>query len=117
MKLYARPGDYKADKIRIAATYAGLELQSVAGADVDATGRIPVLETDQGCVFSSTAIARYISRISRPVGLYGQNLLDGGMIDSWVEFCTHELEVPLCTWVYPVKGIFEDKPEATALAK
>merc|ERR1712232_502624 len=28
-------------------------------------------------------------------GLYGQNLIEGGMIDSWVEFSTHKLEVPL----------------------
>merc|ERR1712176_510657 len=33
------------------------------------------------------------------------------------EFCTHEVEVPLCTWVYPVLGIFEDVPEATACTK
>merc|ERR1740123_2782608 len=39
------------------------------------------------------------------------------MIDSWIEFCTHELEVPLCTWVFPVMGVFEDVPEATAVAK
>jgi len=39
------------------------------------------------------------------------------MIDSWVEFCTHELEIPLCTWVFPLNGIFPEVPEATAQAK
>ena len=39
------------------------------------------------------------------------------MIDSWIEFCTHELEVPLCTWVLPVMGVFPEVPEATAHAK
>lgn len=37
---------------------------------------VPVLETSKGCIFSSGAIARYISRISRPVGLYGQSLIE-----------------------------------------
>jgi len=58
-----------------------------------------------------------LSRIRRDVGLYGDNLIEGGMIDSWVEFCTHELEIPLCTWVFPLKGIFPEVPEATAQAK
>lgn len=73
-----------------------------------------MLETPKGCIFSSGAIARYISRISRVLGLYGQNILESGMIDSWVEFCTLELEVPLCTWVLPVMGEYTAVPEATA---
>merc|ERR1712194_621550 len=105
MKLYAQPDNYKTHKTLIAAKYAGLEIETPSGAAGAATGKIPVLETSQGCIFSSNAIARYISRINRPVGLYGQNLIEGGMIDSWIEFCTHEIEVPLCTWVYPVMGI------------
>jgi len=39
------------------------------------------------------------------------------MIDSWVEFCTHELEIPLCSWVLPVMGVFDEVPEATKQAK
>merc|ERR1712232_1424977 len=117
MKLYAHPEDYKTHKILIAAKYVGLELESPSGAAGADTGKIPVLETDQGCIFSSTAIARYISRISRPVGLYGQNLIESGMIDSWMEFVTNELEVPLCVWVLPVMGIMPEVPEATASAK
>merc|ERR1719277_2233030 len=117
MKLYAHPDNYKTKKALIAARFVGLEVEVAKGGNATQTGRIPVLETDQGCIFTSTAITRYISRISRPVGLYGQNLIEGGMIDSWVEFCTHELEVPLCTWVLPVMGVFPEVPEATACAK
>lgn len=25
--------------------------------------------------------------------------------DSWVEWSTHELEVPLCTWTFPLDKI------------
>merc|ERR1712060_846366 len=38
-------------------------------------------------------------------------------IDSWIDFCTHELEVPLCTWVLPHLGVFKEVPEATESAK
>jgi len=116
MKLYAHPDNYKTYKALVAAKYVGLEVDCPKN-NGGASGKIPVLETSQGCIFSSTAIARYISRISRPVGLYGQNLIEGGMIDSWIEFCTHELEVPLCTWVLPVMGVYPEVPEATACAK
>jgi len=117
MKLYAHPDNYKTKKALIAAQYVGLEVSCPDKAGEAVTGRVPVLETPKGCIFASGAIARYIARISRPVGLYGQNLLEGGMIDSWVEFCTHELEVPLCTWVLPVMGTYPEIPEATACAK
>lgn len=116
LKLYAHPDNYKTHKILIAAKYVGLEIDVPKGLG-SSTGKVPVLETPKGCIFSSTAIARYIGRISRPLSLYGQNLLEGGMIDSWIEFCTHELEVPLCTWVLPVLGLFPEVPEATACAK
>jgi len=61
----------------------------------DGGGRIPVLETEQGCIFSTTAIARYLARLRRDVVLFGGIVLDGGMIDSWIEFCVHEVEVGL----------------------
>jgi len=118
MKLYAHPDNYKTKKILICASYAQLQIDTPAKSDdKTAIGKIPVLETDHGCIFASTAIARYVSRIRRDVGLYGNNLIENGMVDSWVEFSTHELEVPLCTWVYPLMGIFEEVPEATKQAK
>ncbi|CAE6928316.1 unnamed protein product [Symbiodinium sp. KB8] len=115
LKLYAAASDYKTKKVLIAAQYVGMEVSCPEQGKAE--GKIPVLETEKGCIFTSGAIARYVARISRPVGLYGQNLLEGGMIDSWIEFCTHELEVPLCTWVLPMMGKYPEVPEATACAK
>eukprot|EP00408_Alexandrium_pacificum_P062055 CAMPEP_0171168580 /NCGR_PEP_ID=MMETSP0790-20130122/7780_1 /TAXON_ID=2925 /ORGANISM="Alexandrium catenella, Strain OF101" /LENGTH=289 /DNA_ID=CAMNT_0011633417 /DNA_START=103 /DNA_END=968 /DNA_ORIENTATION=+ len=117
MKLYASPDDYKTHKALIAAKYVGLAIELPKGKAEAETGKIPVLETDRGCIFSSSAIARYISRISRPVALYGHSILDGGMIDSWIEFSTNELEVPLSTWILIAKGVLEDSPEYAACAK
>lgn len=117
MKLYAHPNNYKTYKALICAKYAGFEMETPPQGDQPSTGKIPVLETDEGCIFTSIAIARYLSRIRRDVGLYGQNLLESGMVDSWVEFCTHELEIPLCTWVFAVRKIMPEVPEATAQAK
>eukprot|EP00929_Paragymnodinium_shiwhaense_P060953 TRINITY_DN3042_c0_g2_i2.p1 TRINITY_DN3042_c0_g2~~TRINITY_DN3042_c0_g2_i2.p1 ORF type:complete len:517 (+),score=224.74 TRINITY_DN3042_c0_g2_i2:78-1628(+) len=115
MKLYAHPDSYLTWKALIAAKYAGLDIERAGGGD--SSGKIPVLETSQGCLFSSGAIARYLSRMNRPAGLYGHTLLEGGMIDSWIEFCTHQLEVPLCTWVLPAMGVLVAPPEVTEKAK
>merc|ERR1719230_2500577 len=77
------------------------------------TGKVPFLETDMGCIFTSNAIARYVSRARADTSLYGNCFDDEGQIDTWLEFCTHEVEVPLMTWVYPVLGLMEDIPAAT----
>jgi len=118
MKLYAHPENYRTKNILICATFAQLDVETAGKTDdKQSIGKIPVLETDQGCIFASNAIARYLSRIRRDLGLYGQNLIENGMVDSWIEFCTQELEIPLCAWVYPIMGIFEEVPEATKQAK
>jgi len=119
---------YKAEKAMVAAKFNGLAVKTARfDAQKDAqkedflvknpTGKVPFLETDMGCIFTSNAIARYVSRARADTSLYGNCFDDEGQIDTWLEFCTHELEVPLMTWVYPVLGLMEDIPKATADAQ
>merc|ERR1719162_452869 len=119
---------YKAEKALVAAKFNGVALdQKKFDAQKDArkpdfiaknpTGKVPFLETDMGCIFTSNAIARYIARCRADTALYGKCFDDEGQIDTWLEFCTHELEVPLMTWVYPVMGLMEDIPKATSDAQ
>merc|ERR1712107_311436 len=42
---------------------------------------------------------------------------ESGMIDSWMEFCSTEIDVPMCTLTYPKLGYFESVPAAAAQAK
>jgi len=98
MQLYANPDRYQTKKILVAATYAGLDIHVPKGAG-SGDGKTPVLETDGGCIFTTDAIARYIARLRRDLGLYGHNLLESGVIDSWLSFCTQDLEVPLGAWL------------------
>merc|ERR1719253_2261539 len=115
LKLYAS-NDSKTKRILICATYNRVQIEAPpAGGGSD--GKMPVLETDEGCVFSTNAIARYVARMRRDTGMYGQTFIESGAIDGWVEFCTHELEVPMCVLVYPKLGKFEEVPAATAQAK
>jgi len=116
MKLFAHPDKYSTHKILIAASYAGLEIE-IPGNIGKEEGKIPILETEKGVIFSTSAVARYLGRLRRDIGLYGQNLLEAGQIDSWVEFCTLELEVPLCTWMFIVKGTMQANAELKEKAK
>jgi glutathione S-transferase len=104
VKLYAVPGSYLTQTLKICAKYAELELGNDQPGNDKTENPIPVLETDQGCIFSTNAIARYLAGIRRDVGLAGQNLLEAGTVDSWVEYSVHQLEVPLMTWVLDVTG-------------
>ncbi|CAK0862862.1 unnamed protein product, partial [Prorocentrum cordatum] len=79
--------------------------------------QVPFLETEAGVIFTSNSIARYVARVRADTALYGKCFNDEGAIDTWLEFCTHEVEVPLMSWVYPTLGLMEDAPQVTALAK
>ena len=57
-------------------------------------GKVPVLVTPQGSIFESNAIARYVARVRRDTELYGATFFESGQIDSWIDFCCHELELP-----------------------
>uniref|UniRef100_A0A0G4F5Z0 Glutathione transferase n=1 Tax=Chromera velia CCMP2878 TaxID=1169474 RepID=A0A0G4F5Z0_9ALVE len=121
MKLFAEKGSYRANKILVVAELAGLEIEVpsfVLGKDnrsdefrkSNPSGRIPALITDKGTVFESNAIARFVARVRNDKALYGRTFQETGVVDSWIEFCTHELEVPLCAWVYPKQGLLEESP-------
>ena len=126
MKLYAKPKDARTMRVLAVAKYNEVDVDNNASAGDDPSayfGKIPVLDTGKGpagaeqCVFTTNAIARYLARTRPDLGLYGQNLLESGEVDSWMEFTTTELEVPLYAWCYPLLGYFPDVPEATAAAK
>jgi len=119
---------YKADKARIAAKFNGLALDT-RKFDAEKVskkpdfisenpfGKVPYLETEMGCICTSNAIARFIARCRADTSLYGRTFAEEGQIDTWMEFCTHELEIPLMSWVYPVMGLMEDIPASTKQAQ
>lgn len=128
LTLYTYPGNFRAFKILVAAQYNGISLNVPdfkLGDDnkkeeflqKSPTARVPVLETPQGTIFESNAIARYIARIRRDTELYGATFFESGQVDSWIDFSAHELEVPAMMWYYPVLGYMPFNAAATAKAK
>jgi len=120
---YVEEQVYKAQKALIAAKFNGLLLPSQkfdfakegkkpAFLAMNPMAKVPFLETDMGCIAQSNAIARFVARCRADTGLYGNSFDDEGQIDTWMEFSTHELEVPLAVWLYPVLGLMESPPAA-----
>jgi elongation factor 1-gamma len=87
MKLYNNHlGNYFTHAVAITAKLAGVELEIV---NLDAeeqkskdykqkclTGKFPSLETPEGHLFESAAIARYIAKLNPEKGLYGNNAFE-----------------------------------------
>ena len=126
--LHTYPGNFRAFKILIAAEYNGLEIdvppfkmleenRSAEFLAISPLGKVPVLVTPQGSIFESNAIARYVARVRRDTELYGATFFESGQIDSWIDFCCHELELPATMWFYPIIGYMPFNPAAYEKAK
>lgn len=127
-KLYTYPGNWRVFKILIAAEYNGVDIELPAfdmAKDLKTkeflaktpVGKVPVLETAEGSIFESGAIARYVARLRQDTGLYGKTFFEAGQVESWLEFSTHELEVPVSTWISPILGWGKFNAAANAKAK
>eukprot|EP01027_Heterolobosea_sp_BB2_P022187 GEZU01032652.1.p1 GENE.GEZU01032652.1~~GEZU01032652.1.p1 ORF type:complete len:425 (-),score=222.10 GEZU01032652.1:670-1896(-) len=66
-------------------------------------GKVPTLETPEGGIFESNAIARYVARSGKNV-IYGKNVFEASQIDSWLDFCATTLEPAVMQWIAPILG-------------
>lgn len=67
-------------------------------------GKIPVLETPDGAVFESNAIARYVAHLKPGNSLIGSSPIEYGQIEQWIDFSSFELDTNLRGWIMPRLG-------------
>lgn len=80
-------------------------------------GKVPTLETDSGeGIWESNAIARYVARQTQN-DLFGTNALEAGQVEQWIDWVRGDLEIAGAVWLYPIYGVFPNRPEATERAK
>ncbi|KAL8059963.1 hypothetical protein ABFX02_03G121700 [Erythranthe guttata] len=103
-------------KALIAAEYCGVKIEMVKEFQMGVSnktpefikmnplGKIPVLETPEGAIFESNAIARYVVRSSADSSLYGSSLIDYGQIEQWMDFSATEIDASIAGWLYPRLG-------------
>lgn len=113
--LYTDKGNFRAFKILIAAEYNGIEIEipdfkvgtdnkTVSYLAKSPLGRVPCLDTPKGAIFESGAIARYVAALRRDTELLGSSFFASSQVDSWIDFCSHDLELPATVWYYPALG-------------
>eukprot|EP01023_Acetabularia_acetabulum_P059127 TRINITY_DN7093_c0_g1_i1.p1 TRINITY_DN7093_c0_g1~~TRINITY_DN7093_c0_g1_i1.p1 ORF type:complete len:385 (-),score=81.18 TRINITY_DN7093_c0_g1_i1:126-1280(-) len=126
MKLYTYPGNKNAYKALISGEYVGVKISVPdfkMGVDNKTAeflkknphGKVPVLETDHGCIWESNAIARYVARLADK-GLFGKTHLDAAVVEQWIDFSTNEIDAPLMSWIFPLMGFwpYDKKKEDAA---
>jgi elongation factor 1-gamma len=130
--LYVPEASFRAFAILIAAEINGVDI-TVNTVDLDKgqsfsqTGKLPVLtwqedkdneEDDQPSndkkqqlksISTSAAIARYIAALRTDTNLCGSaasssSLAQRAEIDSWLDWCITDLELPATVWFYPAVG-------------
>ncbi|CAD7972046.1 unnamed protein product [Amoebophrya sp. A120] len=98
--VYLKESEYKAYKSLVAAKFCGIKLDAAVynpsrdSLEHNPWKRLPYLETEGGVIANSNAIARHIGRMRPDTNLFGARFGEACQVDSWMEFCTREIEVP-----------------------
>jgi len=128
LRLHTTDSNSRASKALIAAKYNGVDVEIVKVElgktnktkeflAINPNGKVPVLETPEGSIWESNAIARYIARLNDQANLYGRSGYEAGLIDQWIEWTRFDLELPAMVWLYPLWGVIPNDPQATETAK
>ncbi|XP_019152072.1 PREDICTED: elongation factor 1-gamma 2-like [Ipomoea nil] len=79
-------------------------------------GKAPVLETPEGPVFESNAIARYVAKLKPDNPLFGSSLIEYAHIEQWNDFSATEIDGNIARWLYPRIGHGVHLPPAEEVA-
>lgn len=116
LKFYGVPEDFRTAKALITAKFVGQDIAEPPfkfgtdnkGQDYTRNkhplGKVPVLETKDGCIFESNAIVRYVARLgnANQHGMYGRSAYEQGQVDQWLDFATKEVEPNVLGFVLPL---------------
>lgn len=112
-------------KVEVVAKFLGidLELNRIPYADWKSAehlkrhplGKVPVLETPEGCIYESLSIIRYLAR--RSGKLYGGSAAETAQIDQWLEFTNTQVQPFLSVVNYAIFGYLPSTPEKYEEAK
>ncbi|CAI0436133.1 unnamed protein product [Linum tenue] len=128
--LHAGKTNKNAFKTLIVAEFSGVKVDLVENFEMGVSnktpeflrwnpiGKVPVLETPEGPIFESNAIARYVTKLKADNPLYGSSLIDYvkaslissslqcllAHIEQWIDFATLEIDANIGGWLRPRFG-------------
>ncbi|WVY93165.1 hypothetical protein V8G54_032253 [Vigna mungo] len=115
-------------KALIAAEYSGVQLEFAPDFEFSVSnktpeflkmnplGKVPVLETPDGPISESNAIARYVARLNGDNALYLSTPIDNARIDQWIDFSTLEIDSNILKLYLPRFGYAPYLPPAEEAA-
>ena len=114
--LHATKANKNAFKTLIAAEYSGVQVELAPNFEMGVSnrtpeflkmnpiGKVPVLETPDGPVFESNAIARYVARLKGDNALFSSSAIDNAHIDQWIDFSSLEIDANIMKLYLPRLG-------------
>lgn len=126
-KITTYPENPRVYKAQIAAKYAGVQVEVNTNFTMGVTnksadflakyplGKVPVMETKEGPIYESDAIAYYVAQHSQ--ALVGASAYDKARVLQYVSFASAELGVNIGKWLYPLLGYFPYNKQEEAKAK
>ncbi|KAL6176638.1 hypothetical protein ACLB2K_053271 [Fragaria x ananassa] len=114
--MHAASNNKNGYKALIAAEYSGVKVELVKDFQmgvsnktpeflkINPIGKVPVLETPEGPVFESNAIARYVAHLKPDTPLFGSSLIEHALVDQWIDFATLEIDANILCWFIPRIG-------------
>ncbi|XP_022136686.1 elongation factor 1-gamma [Momordica charantia] len=97
-------GEYNGVKVDIVPDFTmGVSNKTPEFLKMNPIGKVPVLETPDGAVFESNAIARYVARL-KDSGLFGSSSIDYGHVEQWIDFSSLEIDTYILTILRPRFG-------------
>ncbi|XP_031100701.1 elongation factor 1-gamma 2-like [Ipomoea triloba] len=126
--LHSSSTNKNAFKALIAAEYNGIKIELVKDFQMGVSnktpeflkmnpiGKVPVLETPDGSVFESNAIARYVAKFKPDSALFGSSLIEYGHVEQWNDFSATEVDANIGRWLYPRLGYGVYLPPAEEVA-
>jgi len=112
--IYSPPNNPNVSKALVAAQYGGVKIEVSQTFQMgtenktpeflskNPNGQIPTMDTPDGPIYESNAIAKYITRKGNDKGLYGANDYEASIIDQWVEWFRSKIEVDVYGWIRPI---------------
>ena len=63
-------------------------------------------------LFLICSIARYLAKVRRDTELTGKSFFESSLVDAWVDFASHEVELPSSILTYPILGFTEHNKQS-----
>ncbi|XP_065881696.1 elongation factor 1-gamma-like [Euphorbia lathyris] len=126
--LHAGSTNKNAFKALVAAEYSGIQVELVKNFEMGVSnktpeflkmnpiGKVPVLETPDGPIFESNAIARYVTRLKSDNPLFGFSPIEYAHIEQWIDFASLEIDANILRWFIPRIGYAVYLPPAEEAA-